>query len=84
MFCHFEGSDRLLLIEKGRYSNITRDKRLCSCGTGVQTILHCFTECPVTRPLLQEKTYANLNDVFNDENICVLIHKVCTELRIRV
>ena len=84
LLTRFRCGSHSLAVEKGRYSNIPRDERLCSCGNGVQTILHCFTECPNTQHLLSGKEYVTLNDVFLDEDVCVLLHKVCKVLRISV
>ena len=84
LLTRFRCGSHSLLIEKGRYSKIPRDERLCSCRRGVQTIIHCFNDCPSTRHILQGKVYATLTDVFADENICVLLHKVCKELKIPV
>ena len=79
----FRCGSHSLAIEKGRYSNIPRDQRLCSCGE-IQTIFHCFTSCSATRHLLNGKVYTNLNDVFNDENICLLLHKISKVLRLSI
>ena len=84
LLTRFRCGSHSLAVEKGRYSNIPREERLCSCGNGVQTILHCFTECPNTQHLLSGKEYVTLNDVFLDEDVCVLLHKVCKVLRISV
>ena len=79
----FRCGSHSLLIEKGRYTNIPRCDRLCSCGTGIQNVIHCFTTCPSTLPLL-EKRYTSLREVFEEDNICVMLHKVCKELKIPV
>ena len=79
----FRCGSHSLLIERGRFSNIPRGDRICSCDTGVQTILHCFTDCPLLRPLLQRR-YSNLVEVFEDENICSLLHNISKELKIPV
>ena len=36
-----------LAIEKGRFSGITREQRLCSCNTDIQTIDHVILHCPL-------------------------------------
>ena len=84
LLTRFRCGSHSLAIEKGRYSNVPREERLCSCGGDVQTILHCFTECPYTRHLFDGKEYATLSDVFLDEDICILLHKVCKVLKISV
>ena len=83
MLTRFRCGSHSLLIEKGRCSNIPRNERLCSCDTGVQTVLHCFSKCPLTQDILVGN-YRNLFDVFQDENICILIHKICNRLKISV
>ena len=79
----FRCGSHSLLIEKGRYSNIPRSERICSRESGVQNILHCFTVCPLILPLLQRR-YANMVEIFDDDNICVLLHKMCKILKIPV
>ena len=84
LLTRFRCGSHSLAVEKGRYSNVPREDRLCSCGRGIQTILHCFTECPCTRHLFRGKEYASLSDVFRDEDICILLHKVCKVLKVPV
>ena len=48
----FRTGSHSLAIETGRYSNIPRENRICSCGTGVQTVWHVFAECPLTRSIV--------------------------------
>ena len=59
-----------LAIETGRYTRplTERKDRLCKCKTGVQTVLHCFTECPITTPYILGN-FTNLIDVFDDKNV---------------
>ena len=83
-------TDRLLLtrfrcglIEKGRFMNVPRCDRLCPCGNGVQNILHCFSVCSLTLPIL-EKSYTNLKEIFEDEDICDLLHRVCKQLKVPI
>ena len=79
----FRCGSHSLLIEKGRYSDVAREERLCPYGVGVQTILHCFTECPLTRHLI-EKEYMNLEEIFLDENVCLILLNICKVLKIPV
>ena len=46
-------------------------------------IIHCFSTCPTTAPLLT-KRYASVKEVFDDEDVCVLLQKVCKELKVAV
>ena len=40
-----------LAIELGRFSNIMRPFRLCRCNLSVQSVLHVFKDCPLTREI---------------------------------
>ena len=71
------------LIEKGRFMNVPRCDRLCPCGNGIQNSLHCFSVCSLTLPIL-EKRYTNLKDIFEDEDICDLLHRVCKKLKLPI
>ena len=51
---------------------------------GITCCLHQNTECPCTRHLFRGKEYFTLRDVFTDEDICILLHKVCKVLKITV
>ena len=79
----FRCGSHSLAIEKGRYSNTPRVERLCSCGE-VQTIFHGFTSCPDTRHLLNGKVFTSLNDIFQVENICLLLHQISKVLRLSI
>ena len=79
----FRCGSHSLMVEKGRQCNIPRDERLCPCGTGIQTVVHCFTDCTLIVPTL-EKRYTNLLEVFSDDDICVMLHKVCMILKVPV
>ena len=74
----FRCGSHSLLIEKGRFMNVPRCDRLCQCGNGIQNILHCFSVCSLTL-LLLEKRYTNLKDIFEDEDICDLLHTGCVK-----
>ena len=71
-----------LAIERGRYSNISRENRLCSCGTGVQTVWHLFQECPATREITGDQQYSSLEDVFKDVDVHRKLLLMCKELKI--
>ena len=73
-----------LAIERGRYSNIPRENRLCSCGTGIQTVWHLFSECPVTRGLIGDQQYGSLEDVFTDDDVHRKLLLMCKELKIDI
>ena len=40
-----------------------------------------FRDCPLTQPLLV-RNYNDLYEVFQDDNICILLHKICNRLNI--
>ena len=83
LLTRFRCGSHSLFIEKGRFSNVRLFNRVCLCGTGVQNILHCFTVCPLTLPLLVRR-YKDLKEIFDDKNICDLLHKVCKTLKIPI
>ena len=83
LLTRFRCGSHSLMVEKGRYFNVERHHRLCSCGIGVQNILHCFTECPLVLPFLHRR-YTSLSDIFDDDNICLILHRVCKELGVAV
>ena len=43
-----------LAIEMGRFTKplTPREERMCKCKTSVQTIFHCFNNCPITTPYI--------------------------------
>ena len=73
-----------LAIELGRYSNISRENRVCVCGDGVQSVWHIFTECSLTRPILGQQNYQNLSDIFEDVDVHRKLLSVCKALRIAI
>ena len=72
-----------LAVEIGRYSNITRENRLCSCGNGVQTVWHIMAECCETRDIVR-KRYNNLKEVFDDANLHSTLFAVVSKLKVRI
>ena len=72
-----------LNIELGRYSNINRENRLCTCGRDVQTIWHIFTMCPLTEGIV-DTNYHSLNDIFSDNSIHEHLPKLSKALRIPI
>ena len=83
MVTRFRTGSHALAIETGRYSNIPRENRLCSCGEGVQTVWHVFAECPRTRTLVN-KEYTNMSDIFVDDDVHAVILALTKELKIRM
>ena len=72
-----------LAIELGRLSNIPRENRLCRCGNNIQTVWHIFSECELTRTIVNEQ-YQNLHDVFGDENVHQKLLLICRRLKVAV
>ena len=64
----FRTGSHSLAIETGRYSNIPRENRLCSCGLDVQTVWHIFKNCPITRTIAP-KDYNNVKEALDDDNL---------------
>ena len=48
LLSRFRCGSHSLLIEIGRFNNIPLNERCCSCNMGVQKVLHCFKDCPLT------------------------------------
>ena len=63
LITRFRTGSHSLAVETGRYLNIIRENRLCSCGNGVQTVWHVMAECCETRDII-DKTYINLKELF--------------------
>ena len=68
-------------VELGRFSNIPRQNRLCTCGVSVQTVLHIFTECQLTRAVIHHR-YTSLSEIFDDPNLPKLLISITKLLRI--
>ena len=77
----FRTGSHSLNIETGRYSNIPRGNRLCSCGEGVQTVWHIFHECPLTTDI-NNANFENLQQVFQDKDIHKLLLTATRRLKI--
>ena len=81
LLTRFRTGSHSLAIETGRFSNTPRENRLCLCGS-VQTVLHIFTDCPLTRDLLVDKNYANLQCIFDDPHVLSLIVSIAKPLKL--
>ena len=79
----FRTGSHSLAVELGRYSNITRENRLCKCGNGVQTVWHVFAECRETRDIVQ-RNYSSLKEVFEDENIHTVLLAITRRLKVKI
>ena len=79
----FRTGSHSLAIETGRYANVPRENRLCSCGESVQTIWHVFAECSLTRTIV-EKNYTNLSEIFADDNVLTILLALTKKLKIRI
>lgn len=81
LLTRFRTGSHSLAIETGRFSNTPRENRLCLCGS-VQTVLHIFTDCPLTRDLLVDKPYVNLQSIFDDPHVHSLIVSIAKPLKL--
>ena len=83
LLSRFRCGSHSLKIELGRFSrpHIPREERTCTCKQGLQTVLHCFTECPLIIPMLN-KTYTNLKSIFEDDAICTNLMLICKILKV--
>ena len=79
----FRTGSHSLAIETGRYGNVPRENRLCSCGEGIQTVWHIFAECPLTRTIV-EKNYTNMSEIFDDDNVHTILLALTKKLKIRI
>ena len=79
----FRTGSHSLAVEIGRYSNISRENRLCSCGNEVQTVWHIMAECRETRDIVN-KTYNSLKEVFEDDNLHNVLLSVTRKLKVKI
>ena len=79
----FRCGSHSLNIEMGRYARplIPRNQRLYICNQGIQTVLHCFTGCPIVLPHLQSN-YIDLESIFQDKEICINLLMICKILKL--
>ena len=68
LLTRFRTGSHSLVIELGRYTNTPRERRLCLCKLGVQTLWHIFSECPLTTPYIETR-YPDIQAIFSDENV---------------
>ena len=80
----FRTGSHSLNIELGRYSNISRNNRLCKCKSDIQTVWHIFTACPLTNGVVKSNTYRSLSDIFSDDEIHVHILALTKVLKIPI
>ena len=81
LITRFRTGSHSLAIELGRFSRVPRERRLCKCGYSTQTVLHVFTDCPLTLSL-HSNQFDNIHDLFNDPTIGKLIMKMAAVLKI--
>ena len=77
----FRTGSHSLNIEIMRYSNIQRERRLCSCKLAVQNIWHVFMQCPSTRGV-NSRNYESLKEIFEDNDIHSNLINICIRLKI--
>ena len=73
MFTRLRLSSHNLNVEKGRWSRINREDRLCECGLAVQDESHILLDCPVTSDLridfnINRDLYENIGTLMESEN----------------
>ena len=65
-----------LKIETGRYTNLTRNQRICDlCNNGIEDEIHFIFQCPkyaLSRHMLEKKIDKNL---CNQTKLKILLHK---------
>ena len=79
----FRCGSHSLRIEIDRFTRpyIPREQRHCKCNQGIQTILHCFCECPLVNYLLPTAN-THLETIFNDPDISTKLMNICWILKI--
>ena len=67
-----------LRIETGRLSNpqVPREERICRCGTGIQSLRHVLSECPILADLYEENGFTSIEQALNDVNIVKFLLKM--------
>ena len=83
LITRFRTGSHSLAVEIGRYSNIPRENRLCSCGNGVQTVWHVMAECCETRDVVR-KNYSDLREVFDDDSLPGTLLAVTRKLKVKI
>ena len=83
LLTRFRTGSHSLAVEIGRYANVSRENRLCRCSAGVQTVWHVFTECHLTRDLVQLE-YNSLDEIFDDENVHNVLLAITKKLKIQI
>ena len=83
LITRFRTGSHSLAVEIGRYSNIPRENRLCSCGNGVQTVWHVMAECCETRDVVR-KNFSDLREVFDDDNLPGTLLAVTRKLKVKI
>ena len=80
----FRTGSHSLAIEIGRYSNIPRCNRICSCKAGIQTVWHVFSECPIILSSLNLTNFETLADIFLDDDVHVMLLKITSLLKVPI
>ena len=83
LITRFRTGSHSLAIEVGRLSNIERSQRLCKCKGGVQSVLHVFKDCQLTKDIHGGR-YKNLQDVFSDPDVGKLLLKITSVLKVAI
>ena len=65
-----------LRIETGRMQpRVDRENRFCKCETGIQTLTHCFLDCPLLQSLRDRCYVANIEDgISSVKSILEIVH----------
>ena len=79
----FRTGSHSLAIEIGRFSNRKREDRLCKCGKGVQTVWHVFSECELTRAVV-DRPYQDLQQIFEDQDVHKCLFRITKALKIQL
>lgn len=80
IFTRLRTSSHNLAIERGRWSRIPNENRLCSCGQSVQTEAHILLECGQNQYVRDENSeldYSSVSNYFDNQNV----KKMCRTTR---
>ena len=80
-FTRFRLSSHNLNVERGRWSRIARENRLCQCKLGVQDEVHILFDCPDTLNIrenfqVSRETYTDIKGLMDELDVIQLVNFV--------
>ena len=83
LITRFRTGSHSMNIEIGRFSGVPRENRLCTCGQNIQTVLHTFTECPLTEEAIPRR-FRSLVEIFEDPDLPKYLLAITKILKITI